>query len=173
MCTLTLNTCIPIYISVYIYYIYFYMLCRFVYRSSFPPPSCTLLPVYLDFCCTLFTLTSYLICRFSVLAKCSVPGNITAGGGAWTRQTKRLIHYHRYFIGQIKYAQVRPESRCQRGVNLYRAVIVRSRRVKRSPLGVTKASFIGLLKSHHSPAVPTRVQVSVSGEVATPRRARS
>lgn len=52
MCTLTLNTCISIYISVYIYYIYFYMLCRFVYRSSFPPPSCFILLlhiVYPDF----------------------------------------------------------------------------------------------------------------------------
>lgn len=41
------------------------------------------------------------------------------------------------------------------GVNLYHAIIVRSRRVKRSPLGVTKASLIGLLKSHHSIRVLT------------------
>lgn len=40
-----------------------------------------------------------------------------------------------------------------RGVSLYHAIIVRSMRVKRSPLGVTKASFIGLLKSHHSTPV--------------------
>lgn len=41
------------------------------------------------------------------------------------------------------------------GVNLYHAIIVSSRRVKRSPLGLTKASFIGLLKSHHSIRVLT------------------
>lgn len=36
------------------------------------------------------------------------------------------------------------------GVNVYHAIIVGSRRVKRSPLGGTKASFIDLLKSYHS-----------------------
>lgn len=47
------------------------------------------------------------------------------------------------------------------GVNLYHDTIIRSGRVERSPLGVTKASFIGLLKSNHSIRVLTEFRLGL------------